>query len=129
MATGQQVFDIACVLIDEVTEGGGLIVENPDYYTTKAKSLLTLLQTELLTNDQIPEVVTDLEQKLLLPDRVCLSVLPYGLAAHLLIADNDMETASFFNGRYDELKGKVKTLAKTKTITDVYGVSGYGSDE
>lgn len=115
----QQVFDMAMTLIDEVSETGNLAIENPEYYKTKAKSFLTSLQTELLPLTQEPEVITTLEQPLLLPDRLSLLVLPYGLAAHLIITE-DPNTASFFNSRYDELKRRIPT--SSVAIEDVYSV-------
>jgi hypothetical protein len=52
-------------------------------------------------------------------DRTGLTVLPYGLAAQLLM-NEDQNRAAFFNNRYDELKRKRPALI-TK-IKDVYGV-------
>lgn len=120
--TGQQVFDTALVLMDEVTETGNVVTENPDYYKVKALHILTTLQTELLPLSITPVPFTDLSQNLLVTDRIALLVLPYGLAAHLLLAD-DMNLAAFLNARYDELKRKVQT-GGIVAITDVYGVLG-----
>jgi hypothetical protein len=119
--TGQQVYDIALVHIDEVLETGDITADNPAYYKSKALSILTTLQAELLPLSVSPVVVTDLAQNLLVNDRVALTALPYGLAAHLLMID-DPNTASFFNARYDELKRKIPTAAVP--ITDVYNVLG-----
>lgn len=116
----QQVFDMAMVLIDQVSETGNLVIENPEYYKTKSYTILTTLQTELLPLSQTPTVITDLSQDLLLPDRVSLLVLPYGLAAHLLLTE-DMNIAQFFNDRYEELKHKIPT--NIVPIEDVYGVT------
>ena len=80
---------------------------------------MTQLQTELLPLPQTPEVITDLSQNLLISDRVAITVLPYGLAAHLLLTE-DVNTASFFNARYDELKRKTPT--SIHPIEDSLGV-------
>lgn len=119
--TAKQVFDMACVLIDEVSESGAIVLDNPDYYEKRAQTILTVLQTELLPNSLTPVMITDLEQDLLLDDRAAMKVLPYGLAAHLLLTD-DPNTASYFNNRYDELKRT--RPAKAQTITDSYNVVG-----
>jgi len=119
MVTAKQVYDMALVLIDEVTEAGSVTPETPKYYEIRTKSILTQLQTELLPASQVPEAITDLNQSLLLSDRIALSVLPYGLAAHLIM-NEDVHTASFFNARYDELKKKMPT--KIQPITDAYNV-------
>lgn len=121
MVTGQDVFDIALVLMDEVTENGDIVSDTPDYYKTKSLSILTTLQTELLPLDQTPEVVTSLSQELLLSDREALTILPYGVAAHLLLNEN-VNAAAYFNNRYDELKRKRKT--SIEAITDNYNVLG-----
>jgi hypothetical protein len=116
--TGKQIFDAALVLMDEVTETGNVVTENPDYYKVKALNILTTLQAELLPLSSTPVPITDLSQNLLVSDRTALLVLPYGLAAHLLLAD-DMNLASFLNARYDELKRKMATGGITP-IKDVY---------
>lgn len=112
--TGEQVFNIAVVLMDEVTTSAG--------YRTYAPDVLTMLQTELLPKGVSPVVITSLTSDLLLSDEVCLKVLPYGLAAHLMIIDNpnDQGKAAFYNNRYDELKSKVR--ATIQPITDSYSV-------
>lgn len=121
MITARQVFDMACVLIDEVSESGIILQENPEYFKTKTKNILTQLQTELLPSSVNPVVITDLNDNLLVSDREALLILPYGLATHLLLTD-DPNTASFFNDRYEELKKK--RPAQRVAITDVYGVLG-----
>ena len=118
---GQQVFDMAMAFIDEVSENGNLVVENPEYYKTRARTILTTLQGELLSPLENVTVVTDLAQDLLVSDRVALTVLPYGLAAHLLLTE-DLNTASFFNARYEELKRKIPTTITP--ISDNYDVLG-----
>lgn len=119
--TGKQVYDMALVLIDEVLETGNIVADQPQYYQAKAKSILTTLQTELLPVSIEPVVITSLDDELLLSDKVSLLVLPYGLAAHLLIQE-DVNTASFFNARYDELKGR--RTASIQPIEDVNDVTG-----
>lgn len=119
--TAKQVYDLALVLMDEVLANGNITPDQPKYYKTKASSILTMLQTELLPVSQTPNVITDLSEEVQLSDRIALTVLPYGLAAHLLIQE-DVNAASFLNARYDELKRKIPS--KIQPITDVYGVSG-----
>lgn len=122
MITAQQVYDIALVLMDEVTETGNITTETPEYYRSKALNILTTLQTELLPLSITPVPVTSMTQTLLVSDRTALLVLPYGLAAHLLLSD-DLTLSSFLNARYDELKRKVATGGIVST-TDVYGLTG-----
>ncbi|RFU70336.1 hypothetical protein D0469_06975 [Peribacillus saganii] len=117
----QQVFDIAMTLIDEVEEEtGNVSVDNPAY-KSKSLSILTTLQAELLPITEDIAVLASLTQDLLLPDRICLLVLPYGLSAHLLLAESDdTGMAAFYNNRYEELKRKIPT--EISPIVDLYNV-------
>jgi hypothetical protein len=119
--TGKQVYDMAMVLIDEVTEIGSVQPDTPKYYETRSKSILTTLQAELLPPSETPTVITDLTQDLDVSDRIALLVMPYGLASHLLVQE-DVNTASYFNARYDELKRKIPT--DFEDIEDNLGVLG-----
>jgi hypothetical protein len=120
--TAKQVYDIALVHIDEVLETGDIAPDPKNYYEAKALKILTTLQAELLPLSATPTQLTSLTSNLSVSDKVALTVLPYGLAAHLLIVD-DPNTAAFYNARYDELKRKIPAGA-AKPITDVYGVLG-----
>lgn len=120
--TARQVYDAALVLMDEVNEAGNIGTDQPDYYESKALQILTTLQAELLPLAIEPEPILQLTQELLVSDRVALLVLPYGLAAHLLLAD-DMNLSAFLNARYDELKRKVPA-GGIQPIKDVYNVLG-----
>lgn len=119
--TVQQVYDAALVLIDEVLENGNIVADQPKYYQSKSLSILTSLQAELLPVTVEPVILKNLSDELLLSNRTCLTVMPYGLAAHLLIQD-DPNSASFYNARYEELKKKTPTTIIP--IIDIYDVSG-----
>ena len=58
----------------------------------------------------VPPELTSLEQPIDLDDAICQSVMPYGLAAHLLLGEND-SMASFFNQRYMEMLNQLKSRA------------------
>lgn len=93
-------------------------------YESKAWAILTVLQAELLPTDVLPELIEGDDHYLQIDEHTARMVLPYGLAAHLLM-EEDQNRAAFFNARYDELKRK-KT-ARVTPITDVYSVtSGMG---
>jgi hypothetical protein len=114
----QDVFMIAMNLMDEQSTDGTFTGYDSDY-KKKAWPILTVLQTELLPLSANPTDITDENSTLLVDDRVGKTVLPYGLAAHLLLSEN-VQSVSFFNDRYEELKRKKK--ATIASITDVYGV-------
>lgn len=120
--TAQQVYNTALTLMDEVQENGTVNPDNPDYYKTKAIAFINTLQYELTPPSQTPTLITSLTDNVSVSDRLALLVLPYGLAAHMLLAEGNMSTASFFNARYDELKRKTPT--SIETIEDVYDVTG-----
>lgn len=73
----------------------------------------------------VPTVLTALADPLQVDDITAVTILPYGLAAHLMLEEN-AATASFFNGRYQELKSDAakKPAAATELIGNVYGTFG-----
>jgi hypothetical protein len=73
----------------------------------------------------IPTLITAMDDVLQLDDVTCRTVVPYGLASHLMLEENPL-TASYFNGRYIELKeeaGKMPPSA-SEMINNVYGTFG-----
>lgn len=120
MVTGQQVFNMALALMDEVTESGTIASESADNYKAKALVILTQLHAELSPITSTPVVFTNLSQQVTIDDRIALLALPYGLASQLLLIENNYELATFYNNQYEEMKKKKTT--KIEKITDVYGV-------
>jgi hypothetical protein len=114
----EDVFTIAMNLMDEQSTDG-TYAGYPDEYKKKAWPILTLLQAEIADFDTTLVAVTDSTNILQLDDRTCLTALPYGLAAHLLLPE-DQSKASFFNARYDELKA-IAPLSVTM-IQNVYAI-------
>lgn len=114
MTTGNDVFDQAIHLMDEQNETNGKTrTQDTKEYEYRTLSILNTLLPELYpysdtyqtsTNGKRPIVVRldALSQPIDLDDAICRGVLPYGLAAHLLLGENDT-MASFFNQRYSEL--------------------------
>jgi hypothetical protein len=119
MVTGQQVFELAMKLMDEVDDNGNVIEGEVLDYKGKTPSILTTLQAELLPNSQTPTIITDLSQPLALSDKACIMVLPYGLAAHLTITE-DPTSAGYFNQRYEELRSKIP--AQITPVIDSYDI-------
>lgn len=133
--TAQRVFDITMGLIDEVNENSGE-TDTADTREYKVRTLLILnaLRGELYPYSDtydvetagerpIVSVIQDFDTPIDLDDYICQSVMPYGLAAHLLLDENPA-SASFFQQRYEELRNNLsKGLLKTaEAITDCYGV-------
>lgn len=123
----QDVFMVAMQLMDETTDED-TFESYPDSYKKKAWRILTMLQAELLGPKYSPVGITSEQDPFQIDDKTAITVLPYGLAAHLLISDPSQQAiASFFNDRYDELKRK--RPAKISSIKDVYGIKEWTEEE
>ena len=72
----------------------------------------------------IPDIITDMNQELQIDDVTATTILPYYLATHLMIDENS-ELASYFNGRFMELKtlSKLPKPVSAQAILDVYSKS------
>jgi hypothetical protein len=115
----QDIFVMAMNLMDEESEDG-TYSGYPDEYKKKAWSILNLLQAELTRASETLSPITSENSVIQIDDRTAVTVLPYGLSAHLLISE-DQSRAAFFNARYDELKRK--RPAVISKITDVYAAT------
>lgn len=134
--TGEQVFELTMSLIDELDDSGEYDTSDTQEYRNRTLSILNVLRGELYIYSDthglnaewatgrrpIVGLLTDLEDVIDLDDYICQSVLPYGLAAHLLLDENPT-TAGFFQQRYDELKRDLARglPAESEDIVDVYG--------
>lgn len=134
--TAQEVFNIAMGMMDEVVNG---LTDTGDTREYKDRTLLILnaLAGELFPYSDTYSIVeqgkrpivtpiTDFVTAIGLDDYICKSVMPYGLAAHLLLDENP-SSASFFQQRYEELlkglrDGGIPTISED--IIDVYGPCG-----
>jgi hypothetical protein len=115
----QDVFTISMNLMEEESETGAFD-GYPVEYKNRAWPILTVLQAELLPPSVDPLAVTSDSTVFQVDDRSAITILPYGLAAHLLM-NEDQNKAAFFNARYDELKRK--RPAVISKIVDVYAPS------
>ena len=135
MATNSQgVFDLTMAMIDEVNEAGATDHADTKEYKDRTLHIINVLQGELYMYSDcydlpekgrrgVPVPVLNFEENIVsLDDYICRSILPYGLAAHLLL-DESPSTAGFFQQRYEELKRELSKglLAESSDIKDVYG--------
>ena len=133
--TAQRVFDITMGLIDEANENSGE-TDTADTREYKVRTLLILnalrgelypysdtYEVETAGERPIVSVIQDFDTPIDLDDYICQSVMPYGLAAHLLLDENPA-SASFFQQRYEELRNNLSKgfPQDGEAITDVYGV-------
>ncbi|UOO38256.1 hypothetical protein IZU99_03090 [Oscillospiraceae bacterium CM] len=122
--TAQEVFYSALALMDET--------DQLDAFKNRALALLTVLRNELYRYSDTFEAeegkrpvcgaIQDFLSPIDLDDGLAQSVMPYGLAAHLLLEENPA-TASFFQQRYEELMTKIgQTMPRrTESIENLYG--------
>lgn len=140
MATNAQwVFEKAMYLMDEGNESSGLAdTAETREYKHRTLPILNVLRLECFPASDTyragepgarpvcPEI-TDFTAAIPLDDGLCQGVLPYGLAAHLLLDENPA-LASFFQQRYQELlnAARLGIPAGTEDIVDLYGGIEFG---
>lgn len=129
MTDARKVFDLAIHLMDEQYElTGETHTVDTKEYEFRTLSILNVLRHELFPYSDTfehgkdgkryicPEI-TSFEQVIDLDDAIAQGCMPYGLAAHLLLGENDA-MAAFFNQRYEELVYKIgaKRMAQWEDI-------------
>lgn len=113
-ATARRVFELAMHLMDEGDPSTG----ETDFsdtltYKNRTPAILSVLQAECYPYSDswrrdapgkrpVCPAVESLDTVLALDATICAGILPYGLAAHLLLDENP-DMASYFQQRYEEL--------------------------
>ena len=137
--TGQWVFDRAMALMDELNEStGSADTADTKEYKNRTLSILNMLRVECFPFSDTYKItepgkrpicpeITSFTDIIGLDDGIAQGVLPYGLAAHLLLDENP-DAASFFQQRYQEQLSlmRVNLPASVESITDQYGGIEYG---
>ena len=137
--TGMDVFQRAITMMDELNDSGKYKYEDTDEYRHRTLSILNVLQGELYPYSDtykknsewlagrrpVLSPLESLSDNIDLDDYCAGTVLPYGLAAALLLDENPT-TANFFQQRYDELKlGLMRGMpVVSEDVEDVYGPRG-----
>ena len=133
MTNAQYVFETAMTLMDELNEATGKAdTSDTKEYKNRTLKILNILRGELFPYSDtftagvagkrpICPAIDDFDTAIGLDDYICQSVLPYGLAAHLLMQE-DPTSANYFQQRYDELKSLLARglPAESEDIGDVY---------
>lgn len=131
--SAQNVFDTAIALMDEVDESGATDTSDTLEYKNRTIFILNILVQELYPYSatykkptkagqrNTARVLSRMADAVDLDDYIASAVLPYGLAAHLLLEENPT-AANYFQQRYDELKARLREglLAESEDIEDVY---------
>jgi len=139
--TGMDVFQRAITMMDELNDAGKYRHDDTVEYQNRTLAILNVLQNELYPySDTFPKwqewetgrravlmPLGSLSEEIDLDDYCAGTVLPYGLAAHLLLDENP-STAGFFQQRYDELRAMLMSgsgkRAESEDIVDLYGPNG-----
>ena len=140
MATSaQNIFDIAMGLMGEINENTGATdtTDNKEY-KVRTLHILNTLRGELFPysdtyKQSVPGkhavcgLITDFNTAIDLDDVICETIMPYGLAAYLLL-DESPNTAVFFQQKFEELKERLakRFPAEFESIGDVYGIAEGG---
>lgn len=141
MVTVQQVFDMAIHLMDEQNEStGATVTVDTTEYKSRTISILNSVIPALYpysgdyeagaSGRPVPAILAwndyknpDFTQAIALDDTLCLSLLPYYLAAQLLSAENEVLSAWFMNRyreTFNDLRNKVP--AEFERISTPYGL-------
>lgn len=135
MATNSlDVFKLTMAKIDELNDKGEADTTDTREYKNRTLQILNILQGELYPYSDAYDPAEAGKRAIALPiinfeepivsldDYICRTVLPYGLAAHLLLDENPA-MAGFFQQRYEELKRSLANgiAAVSEDIIDVYG--------
>lgn len=135
--TAQEIFELTMAKMDELDDNGNVDSSDTAEYKNRTLGILNILQGEVFPYsdtyqdyaDQgrrpICPAIESFDEPLQLDDFICKSVLPYGLAAHLLLDENP-SAAGFYQQRYEELLRKLQSgfglAATSEDIVDVYGM-------
>lgn len=139
--TGMDVFQRAINLMDELNDDGQYRHDDTVEYQNRTLAILNILQGELyFYSDTFPkrqeweagrrpvlQPITSLYEAIDLDDYCAGTVMPYGLAAHLLLDENP-SSAGYFQQRYEELLNRLRMgigkMAASEDIEDIYGPKG-----
>ena len=131
--TALEVFGLAVHLMDEGNEttGAADTADNLEYKNRTLPVLNILCQECYPLSDTYAPAAgarpvlpppAGLTSEIGLDDGICRAVLPYGLAAHLLLSEGRTAEASFFQQRYEEAKASLRAIPRQfEAIEDVYG--------
>lgn len=140
MTCSQTVFELAIHLMDEANLATGAAdTSNTREYKNRTIPILNVLRVECFPfSDTYPAaedgkrpvcpVIETWEEPIPLDDALCQGVLPYGLAAHLLLGEDD-HMASFFQQRYEEqlaMLGRSVPAGSGGDVQDLYGGIEFG---
>jgi len=136
--TAQWVFEAAMNIIDELNDAGSADHADTTEYKNRTLFIINILRGELYpysdtfrqSQDKtrpIVNLVENFDDVIQLDDYICQTVMPYGLAAHLMLDENPT-VAAYCQQRYEELLARLKNgfAQVSEDIVDVYSADGGG---
>lgn len=133
MATAvSDIFKVTMAIMDELSSNGEAVTSDTEEYKNRAVPILNILIGECYPYSQENKgdrnkfrAVTSFDDYVTGIDKVlAIAVIPYGLAANLLVDENPT-SASFFQQRYEELLARFgrERLGEWEAIEDVYSTT------
>ena len=136
--TAQWVFEATMTLIDELSDSGSADTSDTVEYKNKMLYLINILRGELYPYSDtyrnradnkrpIVDPIMNFTDIIDLDDYICQTVMPYGIAAHLMLDENP-SVAAYCQQRYEELLRKLEKgfAQESQDIVDVYSYGGGG---
>lgn len=137
--TAQQVFELTMHLMEAANDSTGQAdTADTREYKNRTLPLLNVLRVECFPASDtyaagetgkraVCPMIADFTSAIPLDDVICQGVLPYGLAAHLLLDENP-DMAVFFQQRYEQalLQAKRSRPTAAEDIEDIYGGIEHG---
>ena len=137
MTMVEDVFNAAMAIMDELNDSGEAQTTDTQEYKNRTLPIMNVLISEcypysdskdMTKPDSAWRAVTEFDDYLYkIDDTIALGIMPYGLAANLLVDENP-SAAGFYQARYEELlRGKARRVrASVEDIEDIYGGIGHG---
>lgn len=137
MTMVEDVFNAAMAIMDELNDSGEAQTTDTQEYKNRTLPIMNVLISECYPYsdskdtakpDSAWRAVMEFDDSLYkIDDTIALGIMPYGLAANLLVDENP-SAASFYQARYEELlKAKARRVRATiEDIEDIYGCIGRG---
>lgn len=137
MTMVEDVFNAAMAIMDELNDSGDAQTTDTQEYKNRTLPIMNVLISECYPcsdskdttkPDSAWRAVTEFDDSLYkIDDTIALGIMPYGLAANLLVDENP-SAASFYQERYEGLlKAKARRVRDTvEDIEDIYGGIGHG---
>lgn len=132
MAYASDVFAGAMSVMDELSSTGQAQTTDTEEYKLRTPAIVNIMAVEYRIHSGVKGSfvgITGIDDYLVgIDDAYAIGVMPYGLAANLLVDENPT-AAGFYQQRYEELRSMYtrNSPAEFEPIADVYGGIEYSN--